>query len=198
MKTVRFSKLVEAAGKPEPYLVLRKPEEDRTLQAAIRANRVATVHQQSAGTKTDHGAVGFDPGPSRQYLIFPRGVGRFKARRIVGINYDLLAGDPRPARAQKNPKPRLTSDTKKKPPEHSASPRQPSRKTLRVTKPPTPKKPRPAKPKPSAAEKRKRERDKALAGLTQRVRKALQYLEAGKRTPALNILKRTLQIEESS
>jgi hypothetical protein len=35
VKTVRFSKIVEAAGKPEPYTLWLPPEEDRRFQSAI-------------------------------------------------------------------------------------------------------------------------------------------------------------------
>lgn len=93
MKSARFEKLVEEAGRPRTYLALIEPEKDPTLQAALKAGRVLTVYQSAVGAKADHGAVGFEPGPSRQFFIFPRNLDDFQARRIVGIKYDLLGED---------------------------------------------------------------------------------------------------------
>jgi len=90
VKTVRFSALVDSAGNPDNHLLLVKPEADKTLQKAIKAKRVVTVFQSAVGNKTDHGEVGFQAGPSRQYLIFPRSVGAFEGRKVVGIKYDWL------------------------------------------------------------------------------------------------------------
>ncbi|MEO7934338.1 MAG: hypothetical protein ABIT76_14380 [Chthoniobacterales bacterium] len=70
MKTVRFSKIVESCGQPEPYLVLMDPAKDKTLQAAVKAQRVLTVFQETVGNKADRGEVGFQPGPLRQFLVF--------------------------------------------------------------------------------------------------------------------------------
>jgi hypothetical protein len=83
VKTVRFSKVVEKSGAPETYLVLMDPAKDRTLQAAVKAQRVMTVAQESVGTKTDRGEVGFHPGPSRQFLVFPKSLRA--DRDVVGV-----------------------------------------------------------------------------------------------------------------
>jgi hypothetical protein len=48
MGTVRFSKVVEAAGKPIVHLLWVDPAKDATLQKAIKAARVMTVYQQPA------------------------------------------------------------------------------------------------------------------------------------------------------
>jgi len=72
MKTARFAAVVEAAGKPDTHLLLVSPEKDKALQAAIKAHRVMTVHQELVGNKADHGTVGFVPGRARQFLIFPK------------------------------------------------------------------------------------------------------------------------------
>src|SRR5688572_18920909 len=108
VKTVRFSQVVKRGGEPETYLVLKKPAQDKTLQAAIKAHRVMTVFQETVGTKTDHGKVGFEEGRSRQYLVFPKSIRAFEGRKVVGIKYDLLSSEevpkskrPRPARAPK-------------------------------------------------------------------------------------------------
>lgn len=210
MKTMRFEKLVASAGKPEPYLVLMDPANDRTLQAAVKANRVVTVHQPSTGTRTDYGAVGFDPGPSRQYLLFPRAVGRFKARRIVGIKYDLLAGDtstrrkkrPAPARKTPRPAPELRLVEKPETPAKKTTP--PKSKTSATARREKQERAKRARAKQTQAreaqERREKERGeqkkaRALATLTTKVRRALHHLEAGHLTPALSLLKQALQTQ---
>jgi hypothetical protein len=70
-KTARFTKSVEKCGKPEVHLVLIDPAKDRTLHAAVKGHRVMTIWQEAVGTKADRGKVGFEPGPGRQFLIFP-------------------------------------------------------------------------------------------------------------------------------
>ena len=90
MKTVRFSEIVNSSGKPDTHLLLTAPAKDRTLQAAIKSNRVMTVYQGSGSTKTDYGTIGFEEGSSRQFLLFPKTLKSFAGRRVVGIKYDLL------------------------------------------------------------------------------------------------------------
>ena len=59
MGTVRFSKIVETAGKPIVHLLWMDPAKDLVLQKAIRANRVMTVHQEQIKAKADYGTIGF-------------------------------------------------------------------------------------------------------------------------------------------
>jgi hypothetical protein len=94
MSTVRFSKILEACGKPDIHLLLIDPAKDKTLQAAIKSDRVMTLYQQSGGT--DHGVVGFQQGRSRQFLVFPKPLKPFLGQRIVGIKYELLEDSPVP------------------------------------------------------------------------------------------------------
>jgi hypothetical protein len=94
MSTVRFSKVLEACGKPDIHLLLIDPAKDKTLQAAIKSDRVMTLYQQSGGT--DHGVVGFEQGRSRQFLVFPKPLKPFLGQRIVGIKYELLEDAPAP------------------------------------------------------------------------------------------------------
>jgi hypothetical protein len=94
VSTVRFSKVLEACGKPDIHLLLIDPAKDRTLQAAIKSDRVMTLYQQSGGT--DHGVVGFEQGRSRQFLVFPKPLKPFLSQRIVGIKYELLEDAPAP------------------------------------------------------------------------------------------------------
>jgi hypothetical protein len=91
VKNVRFSKVVERCGRPETHLVLTDPAKDRTLQAAVKAQRVMTVRQETVGTKTDRGEVGFHPGQTRQFFVFPKSLRAFADRSVVGIKYDLLS-----------------------------------------------------------------------------------------------------------
>ena len=94
MSTVRFSKVLEACGKPDIHLLLIDPAKDKTLQAAIKSDRVMTLYQQSGGT--DHGVVGFEQGRSRQFLVFPKPLKPFVGQRIVGVKYELLEDTPAP------------------------------------------------------------------------------------------------------
>ena len=94
MSTVRFLKVLEACGKPDIHLLLIDPAKDKTLQAAIKSDRVMTLYQQSGGT--DHGIVGFEQGRSRQFLVFPKPLKPFLGQRIVGIKYELIDDTPAP------------------------------------------------------------------------------------------------------
>ena len=94
MGTVRFSKVLEACGKPDIHLLLIDPAKDKTLQAAIKSDRVMTLYQQPGGT--DHGIVGFEQGRSRQFLVFPKPLKSFQGQRIVGIKYEMLEDAPVP------------------------------------------------------------------------------------------------------
>jgi hypothetical protein len=116
MKTARFATVVEAAGRPDVHILLTGPENDRALQAAIKAHRVMTVHQDQIGRKADYGTIGFDPGPSRQFLVFPRSVSQFAGSSIVAIKYDLLKDGESQAEARgaKMTKRKRTSGSKTK------------------------------------------------------------------------------------
>jgi hypothetical protein len=91
VKAARFTSIVEACGKPDLHLVLIEPSKDRALQSAVKAGRVMTVLQESVGTKSDQGVIGFQAGPGRQFLLFPKSLRRFAGARVVGIKYDLIA-----------------------------------------------------------------------------------------------------------
>ncbi len=94
MKTVRFSEVVNSSGKPDTHLLLIAPAKDKTLQAAIKSNRIMTVYQGSGSTKSDYGTIGFVEGSSRQFLVFPQTLKSFADRRVIGIKYDLLESMP--------------------------------------------------------------------------------------------------------
>src|SRR5260221_70493 len=94
MKTVRFSEVVNSSGKPDTHLLLIAPAKDKTLQAAIKSNRVMTLYQGSGSTTSDYGTIGFVEGPSRQFLVFPQTLKSFADKRVIGIKYDLLESLP--------------------------------------------------------------------------------------------------------
>ena len=177
VKTVRFSKVVEKAGAPETYLVLMDPAKDRTLQAAVKAQRVMTVAQEAVGTKTDRGEVGFHPGRSRQFLVFPKSLRAFADRDVVGIKYELLsspdvpkgkrAAAPRPPKKAR-PKPKPAAKLR---PEKTESPA--SRKVVAF--------------KPVESDE---DEDEDIAELKKQVRHAMAVLEEGKAVAAFNLLKR--------
>ena len=177
MKTVRFSKVVEKAGAPETYLVLMDPAKDRTLQAAVKAQRVMTVEQESVGTKTDRGEVGFHPGPSRQFLVFPKSLRAFADRDVVGIKYELLSSPDVPKSKR-------------------AAPPRPPKKARPKPKPAA--KARPEKTKSAAPRKvvafkpveNDEDEDEDIAELKKQVRHAMAVLEEGKAVAAFNLLKR--------
>lgn len=163
MKTARFSKVVEAAGKPELHLLFTEPALDRTLQAAAGKDRVMTVYQNAVGTKPDYGAVGLDPGKSRQFLIFPKSLSRFKEMRVVGVKYELL----REEEPKKKKKKAVKAAPKKEKAPHSS----------KVVAFPTP----------------AREPEQEDTEWKSGVRRAMRLLEEGKQVAAFNVLKRLME-----
>src|SRR5258708_1007496 len=91
---VLFKKVMEACGNRDILLLLIDPAKDKTLQAAIKSDRVMTFYQQSGSTV--HGIVGFEQGRSRQFLVFPKSLKPFNGQRIVGIKYSLVEDAPVP------------------------------------------------------------------------------------------------------
>ena len=91
MKTARFTELVQKAGAPKNYLLWIPPNQDPVFQRAVKEQRILTIHQENVGTKKDYGMVGFHEEPTAQFLVFPKSLKAYVDRRVVGINYDLLA-----------------------------------------------------------------------------------------------------------
>jgi len=87
-KTVRFSEVVEQAGKPEPYTLWQKPAADRHLQSALKNHRVMTIQQSESGS--EFGMVGFKQTKNASYLIFPKSLKRYENNRVVGLKWDLV------------------------------------------------------------------------------------------------------------
>jgi hypothetical protein len=211
MSTVRFSKVIEACGKPEFHLLLIDPAKDKTLQAAIKSDRVMTLYQQSG--ETDHGIAGFEQGRSRQFLVFPKPLKAFQGQRIVGIKYELLEDAP-------TPKPEPATKEPAEPPQESTSSKKGSEPAKRADPQTVPPKAVAAKPKETDRVEEKardsrnsgadsedkivrfqkpqpvEQRVAASAGdikeLKRRVREAMEALEAGKQVVAFNLLKSIL------
>jgi hypothetical protein len=216
VSTVRFSKVIEACGKPDIHLLLIDPAKDKTLQAAIKSDRVMTLYQESGST--DHGIVGFEQGRSRQFLVFPKSLKPFNGQRIVGIKYELLEDAPVPEKetAQKEPVKPVDEEAPKLAPARKTS--EPSKRADRQVPTVVPKaataKQKEAEPaetesedqesskaasedkvvkfqKPEPVEPPAAERDD-IKELKQRVREAMDALEAGKQVVAFNLLKSIL------
>lgn len=119
MKTARFAEIVERCGAPETYLLWVPPKQDKDFQRAVTASRIMTIHSQNVGAKKDSGTVGFIEEPNAQYLLFPKSLTRYADRRVVGINYALLAKGSRSSREAKtshlpkSPKPKAPSPRRK-------------------------------------------------------------------------------------
>lgn len=89
IKTARFSQVLEKCGKPHVYTLWQKPSTDRHLQAQIKNSRVMTILRSESGT--DFGMVGFKESKEARYLIFQKSLKRFAEKRIVGIDWALVA-----------------------------------------------------------------------------------------------------------
>jgi hypothetical protein len=169
MKTARFVDVVKASGKPDIHVLLTRPESDNTLQTALKSHRVMTIHQDRIRGKADRGTVGFDPGPLRQFMIFPRSISQFAGRYILAIKYELLQGGD----AQSGP---LSPKRTAKP----ASKAKPAKSTVSKIIPFA-----------KAASTESRNRDgKVSQGPAEQLQEAIDLLKGGKQAPALKILRK--------
>lgn len=88
MRTVRFSKVVQKAGKPEVYLLWTAADKDPEFKKALNAGRIMMVHQEHG--QTDYGTAGYKKGANEQILIFPKSLAAFEGKKVVGVKYDLV------------------------------------------------------------------------------------------------------------
>ena len=180
-KTARFGELVKVAGKPEPYTLWTDPKDDKTFQAALKTNRVMSVHQANVGASADFGTVGFVAGLEGVLLVFPKSIKRFSDRHIVGVKYELLDT------LKTEPKGKRERAEKRKIPERAKKPkaRPPAmkeRKERAAPKPrvkPTPE-PKKVEPKPGKA----LPLEKLISGIKQ----AMRALDAGNAVRAYKVL----------
>jgi hypothetical protein len=106
--TVRFAQVVAAAGQPEPVTLWVEPRLDKRFQTALRQNRVATVNQETVGSKKDFAMVGFHRGKHSSYWIFPKPLDAFEGKRIIGIDYQQLKATSSLEPAELSPRKKLT------------------------------------------------------------------------------------------
>jgi hypothetical protein len=177
IKTARFSAIVDAAGHPDVHVLLTAPENDKVLQSAIKQNRVMTVEQGRSRGKVDRGSIGFSPGQSRQFLIFPKSLARFAGSSVVAIKYDLLKqGEARvpPRSFWKAP----ATKKKEQPPDNrKIQPSSPA-KIIPFTSPAPPPPQEPVKP---------------ARDLQSELQKAIDFLTKGRHGAALDVLRDTLK-----
>jgi hypothetical protein len=89
VKTVRFSRVVETAGRPHVHTLWVAPDKDAEFKRARESHRVMTL--TAAHGKTDSGIVGYaEAEKSSEFLIFPKSLARFDGARVVGIKFDLV------------------------------------------------------------------------------------------------------------
>ena len=183
--TVRFSKLVELAGKPSNHLLWSDPAKDQVLQSAIRAHRVLTVRQRPVDAKADYGTVGFEKGVPAQILIFPKSINQFADKRVIGVKYELLEW-PNVSEKQSATTIPVTRSAKKsqkesRPPVVAAEPANSEESaTGRLVK----------FPEPEAEE--EAQADPMVEDLKNKVRQAMKLLEEGKQVAAFNLLKQVV------
>ncbi len=128
--TVRLKLVVQACGQPEPVTLWLNPRKDKRFQAAVEANRVLTVTQETVGTKKDFGVVGFHSGQNLGYWIFPKSLRRFAGKRVIGLDYSLL----KQPKLGDRPAPEAGKRHKSKAPLPAQAPKpQPQPKSFRVT-----------------------------------------------------------------
>jgi hypothetical protein len=176
IKTTRFTAVVEAVGHPDVHVLLTAPEDDKVLQAAIKQNRIMTIEQGRNRGKMDRGSIGFSPGQSRQFLIFPKSLARFAGSSVVAIKYDLLKqGDERaPSRSSKttaNKKKEQPADNRKTQPSSPA-------KIIPFTSPAAPPASEPVQP---------------AQDLQSKLQEAISLLTQGQHNAALRLLRRILK-----
>ena len=93
-KTARFAQVVQECGRPEAVTLWQEPDQDRRFQKALREDRVMTVSHELVGTKKDFGMIGYLKKRNTSFLVFPKSLSRFHDKRIVGINFKLIAPSP--------------------------------------------------------------------------------------------------------
>lgn len=182
MPTARFARIVATCGNPEAHFVLTAPENDRTLQTAIKASRVMTVFQNAVGSKADRGVVGFEAGRARQFLIFPKTLKAFAGKDVIGIKYDLWASKELP-KAERAAPPR---PPKKRP--KAAPPTKKSKAKVPPAALPSTKVV-PFKP----ANHEEEDEEEEILAIKKKIRHAMDVLEEGKAVAAFNLLKRIVE-----
>jgi hypothetical protein len=187
MKSVRFSKVVEKSGKPEVYLLMSETDPD--FNKALKAGKIMSLSDESHGSGTEYGTVGYDKKRHGQLLIFPKSLKAFSEAKIIGIKYDLFAEEDGHHVEKSSSSPKKSSKTKK---EKSVKPK-PAMKPKEEKAARQKKAPKPAAKKviPFPTKKAQHEDDDE-DDLKATVRQAMRALEKGNSVAAYNILKRII------
>jgi hypothetical protein len=186
MSTVRFSKVVEAAGKPTVHVLWVSPEKDPILKKAIDGERVMTVHQGLPNGKADFGTVGFEKGVPGQTLIFPKSLKSFADKQVTGVKYDLFEWPTVPKSEQVD---------------KVVPPKRPAKGKPKQTEVPAAAKPSVVAERPAATvikfpdpeEDHASEPNAEIEELKKQVRLAIQALEEGKQVAAFKLLSRIIE-----
>lgn len=160
--------------------MLLDPAKDASLQKAIKASRVMTVHQTHGAAH--YGTIGFEKTVTGQVLIFPKSLKKFEGARVVGVKYELFDDSPVP-KSQRYPPPKPARAAKPKPTSNVAK----AKSRSEEKRAPASDKVVPF-PHPSPKEDDDDEVD--TAELKAGIRRALHLLEQGKQVAAFNFLKR--------
>ena len=180
MKTVRFSKVVEKAGKPEVYLLMTETDPD--FQKALHADKIMSLSDDSHGAGTEYGTVGYDKKRKGQLLLFPKTLKSFEEMKVVGIKYELFAEEEaveaptkKKAAAKESPK-KARVHPKSKPASRPAKKgeKAPAAKVIHFPKP----------------EPEDDDEDETVSELKGYARQALRALEKNNSVAAYNLLKR--------
>lgn len=139
-----------------------------------------TVFQETVGTKTDRGEVGFQPGRGRQFLVFPKSLKPFADHSVVGIKYDLIKSREVPSRERATPsRPPKKSKPKDRKIDKSGREPVPKHNVIAFERPPE--------------KQQEEDDDDEIAELKRQVRHAMAVLEDGKAVAAFNLLKRIVE-----
>ena len=185
MKSVRFAQVVQKCGKPEVYLLMSETDPD--FHKAVEAGKIMSLSDDSHGSGTEYGTVGYKKKRHGQLLLFPKSLKSFADAKIIGIKYDLFDEDWSEEKATPSLKKEKSKEVRVK--AQKKVPAKPATKTAKKKKDD----PKPAAKKliPFPAKKAEEDDDEddALKGY---VRQAMRALEKGNSVAAYNILKRII------
>jgi len=186
MKSVRFSKVVEKCGKPEVYLLMS--ETDPEFHHALEAGKIMSLSDESHGSGTEYGTVGYVKKHHGQLLLFPNSLKAFADAKIIGIKYDLLVEEKGPDKNESGPsRPKKQKEPKEKAPKQTAERKSATRKEKKKGKRGQERSVKKVISFPAKSEIKEDDQDNAIMTL---VRQALRALEKGNSVAAYNILKR--------
>ena len=161
-------------------------ETDPDFHKAVEAGKIMSLSDESHGSGTEYGTVGYEKKRHGQLLLFPKSLKSFADAKIIGIKYDLFDESRSDEKVAGSVKKRESKEAKVK--AEKKVPAKPATKTAKAKKDP---KPAAKKLIPFPAKKAEEDDDEddALKGY---VRQAMRALEKGNSVAAYNILKRII------